>query len=58
MAAVAQADRAYDRAVKVDSDCEARIEGRLRAALPSAHEVPERERLTGPIEHVHLGRRE
>lgn len=57
MAAVAQADRAYDGAVEEESNCKANIERRLRTALPSAHEVPERERLTSPIEHVNLGGR-
>lgn len=56
--AVAQADRTYDRPVEEESHCKADIDRRLRTALPSAHEVPERERLPGPVEQVYVGGRE
>jgi hypothetical protein len=58
VATVAQADRTYDRAFEAKANCKPDIERRLRTALSSAHEVPERERLTTPIEHANLGGRE
>lgn len=54
VAAVAQADRAHHRAIEKEPNCEAGVEWRLGAALPSAHEVSERARLARPIEHLNL----
>lgn len=58
VAAVAQANRAYYGTVEEESNGKADIDGRLRTTMPPAHEVPERQCLTSPVEHLNLGRRE
>jgi hypothetical protein len=45
MAAIAQADRPSDWAFEAKTNGKAGIDRRLGAALPTAHEMPERERL-------------
>lgn len=55
MAAIAQADRPDDWALEVKSNGKADVDRRLGAALPAAHEVPERERLTGPLKDLDRG---
>ena len=57
VAAVAQANRPHDWAVEMKPKSKADIDRRLRTTLPTAHKVPERKRLTSPIEHVDPGGR-
>lgn len=52
VAAIAQADRTYNRIVEVKPQGKTGIDRRLWAALPATHEVPERECLTSPLEDI------
>jgi hypothetical protein len=55
VAAITQADRACDGFVEAKANGKTGVNRWLWAALSAPYEVPERERLTGPLEDLDLG---
>jgi len=57
VAAIAKADWPGDRTVEAEPDEISGIDRWLWSALSSPHNMPERERLASPLEHVDIGSR-